>query len=56
MLEGEAGIGKTRLAEAFLEYVDSNGAVTIASRCYQGETDLAYEPFIQVLRGILTIV
>ncbi len=50
VLEGEAGIGKTRLAEEFLAYARANGAATIAARCYEGETNLAYGPFIEALR------
>src|SRR5579884_2313906 len=42
ILEGEAGIGKTRLAEEFLTSVQDRGAMVIAARCYEGETELAY--------------
>ena len=51
-IEGEAGIGKTRLAEEFLARVRGGGAATLAVRCYAGETDLAYGPFVEAL-GIL---
>ena len=51
-IEGEAGIGKTRLAEEFLARVREGGAATLAVRCYAGETDLAYGPFVEAL-GIL---
>ena len=51
-IEGEAGIGKTRLAEEFLARVREGGAATLAVRCYAGETDLAYGPFVGAL-GIL---
>lgn len=53
VLEGEAGIGKTRLAEAFLAHVRAKGAVTIAARCYEGETNLAYGPFVEGLSAAL---
>jgi DNA-binding SARP family transcriptional activator/Tfp pilus assembly protein PilF len=49
VLEGEAGIGKTRLAEDFLAHVASRGGTTVAARCYPGETGLAYGPFIEAL-------
>jgi predicted ATPase/DNA-binding SARP family transcriptional activator len=49
VLDGEAGIGKTRLAEEFLAYVRSQGGATIAARCYEGETNLAYGPFVEGL-------
>jgi hypothetical protein len=34
VLEGEAGIGKTRLAEEFVAHVRSQGATVITARCY----------------------
>src|SRR6266487_1600402 len=51
ILEGEAGIGKTRLAEEFLDSVQERGAVVLATRCYEGETHLAYGPVIALLRS-----
>jgi len=53
VLEGEAGIGKTRLAEEFLAYAAGRGSVTVAARCYPGETDLAYGPFVEGLSGAI---
>ena len=50
IIEGEPGIGKTRLAEALLSWAAANGAVTLAARCYEGETNLAYAPLIQALQ------
>ncbi|GHO49071.1 AAA family ATPase [Ktedonospora formicarum] len=48
--DGEAGIGKTRLAEEFLVYARARGANVIAVRCYEGEMDLAYVPIAAGLR------
>ena len=53
IIEGEAGIGKTRLAEAFLAELERGGALLAAARCYEGETLLAYGPVAEALRGIL---
>jgi DNA-binding SARP family transcriptional activator/Tfp pilus assembly protein PilF len=53
VLEGEAGIGKTRLAEEFLAYATRRGSVTVAARCYQGEMDLAYGPFVEGLSAAI---
>jgi predicted ATPase/DNA-binding SARP family transcriptional activator len=53
VLEGEAGIGKTRLAEEFLAHAAGRGSGTVAARCYPGETDLAYGPFVEALSGAL---
>lgn len=52
-LEGEAGIGKTRLAAAFLEYVREQGGCVVAACCYEGETNLAYAPFIDGVRAVI---
>lgn len=52
-LEGEAGIGKTRLAEEFLAGIEAQGAQVISMHCYPGEASLAYEPFIEGLRSAL---
>ena len=49
-ITGEAGIGKTRLVEAFLEHARAAGAITATTTCYEGEADLAYAPFTAALR------
>ncbi len=48
-IEGEAGIGKTRLAEEYLATMTSQGGTVIRGRCYAGESDLAYAPFLTSL-------
>ncbi|MFL5626069.1 MAG: AAA family ATPase [Ktedonobacteraceae bacterium] len=53
ILEGEAGIGKTRLAEEFLTYLRGKGTHIVASRCYEGETHLAYGPIVAGLRAAI---
>jgi DNA-binding SARP family transcriptional activator len=52
-LEGEGGIGKTRLAEEFLEHVRGRGGACVAVRCYEGESDLAYGPLATGLRAFV---
>ena len=47
---GETGIGKTRLAEHFLEQARAGEATVLQARCYAGEHTLAYAPLIQLLR------
>lgn len=49
-LEGEAGIGKTRLAEDLVAETKARGARTVSVRCYEGEIDLAYGPIAAGLR------
>jgi DNA-binding SARP family transcriptional activator len=53
VLEGEAGIGKTRLAEEFAAHAMAAGATAIGGRCYDGESGLAYQPLAEGLRAAL---
>ena len=53
LLEGEAGIGKTRLAAAFLDWVKAQGAEVLAGRAFQTSQRLSYQPLIEALRTCL---
>jgi len=53
VLEGEAGIGKTRLAEEFVGHVSGGGGRVVAARCYAGERNLAYGPFVEGLSAAI---
>ena len=53
VVEGEAGIGKTRLAEEFVANVSAAGATAVTARCYAGEKNLAYGPFVEGLSATL---
>lgn len=53
VLEGEAGIGKTRLVQAFLDYIRQEGATTIGSQCYEGESGLVYAPFVESITDVI---
>ena len=44
LLEGEAGIGKTRLAEVFAAGVREEAGIVLAARGYPGEGAIAYGP------------
>lgn len=50
LLEGESGIGKTRLAEELLVWVEHQGQRGLMARGYQAETRLAYDPVTAWLR------
>jgi DNA-binding SARP family transcriptional activator len=51
-LTGEAGIGKTRLAEDFAAHVRGASGQTLACRCYEGER-VAYGPLADGLRATI---
>lgn len=50
-LTGEAGIGKTRLAEELLAWTAHQGFPTATARCYAAEGSLTYTPVIAWLRS-----
>lgn len=52
-LEGEPGIGKTRLAEEFCAGVQAGGGGVLAGRCFEGEAGLAYGIWLAALRAAL---
>jgi DNA-binding SARP family transcriptional activator/predicted ATPase len=53
VLSGEAGIGKTRLAEEFVRWADGEGSVSAAARAYAAEGSLAFSPVAAWLRSPL---
>ncbi len=61
LLSGEAGIGKTRLAEELEAWVSRQGMTTASARCYAAEGRLPYAPVTTWLRtealhaGLLTL-
>jgi DNA-binding SARP family transcriptional activator/predicted ATPase len=54
-VEGEAGVGKTRLVEEFLGYAGSRGAVVLAGRCYERELGPPLEPVLDALDGAVDV-
>lgn len=53
LIEGEAGIGKTRLAEEFLHQMSCQGGAVVVARCYEGDARLAYGPVVDALHAAL---
>jgi DNA-binding SARP family transcriptional activator len=53
---GEAGIGKTRLAEELAAYAAAQGATVVWGRAYESEGAPPFWLWIQVLRGLSTEV
>ncbi len=53
LLQGEAGIGKSRLAEEFLRWVVAHGGGVLRGHAYDVR-GIPYEPVVEVLRDALT--
>ena len=53
LLEGEPGVGKSRLAEEFLRWVVAGGGTALRSRGFEARTGSPYAPMVEVLRGAL---
>jgi DNA-binding SARP family transcriptional activator len=51
LIRGDAGIGKTRLAEELVDWCHVNNVVALTSRCYAGEGQLAYAPIVAWLKS-----
>ncbi len=51
LVTGEAGIGKTRLAEDLVQWADRQGIATASARCYAAEGGLTYAPVVAWLRA-----
>ncbi len=50
VIEGEAGIGKTRLATELIRRAQAGGAVVLEARCHDDEAGLPYGPVVELLR------
>src|SRR5215471_2697240 len=53
LLTGEAGIGKTRLAEELAREARTQGADVVWGRCWEGVGAPAYWPWVQILRSVV---
>lgn len=53
MVSGEAGVGKTRLAQEILLFAIEQDYFTFSGRCYEIEGKLPYQPVIEAIRGCL---
>ncbi len=51
LVTGEAGVGKSRLAEEFLLWVSQHGAITAKTRSYAAEGQLSLAPVTEWLRS-----
>ena len=55
VIEGEAGIGKTRLANELARQARTAGAVVLAARCHDDEAGLPYGPVVELLREAASV-
>ena len=51
LISGEAGIGKTRCAEAVAEVAEDQGALVLWGRCHEEAGAPPYWPWVQILRA-----
>jgi len=51
IVEGEAGIGKTRLASDFLAWAEAQGAQVSRGRAFEAGGRLPYQPVVEALRA-----
>ncbi len=53
LIEGESGVGKTRLADEFLRWVGAEAGTVLRAHGYDAEVGVPYGPVVEVLRGAL---
>jgi len=53
VIDGEAGIGKTRLLRELATVVQSQGGTVLAARCHDDEAGLPYGPVVELLAEAL---
>jgi DNA-binding SARP family transcriptional activator/tetratricopeptide (TPR) repeat protein len=51
LIAGEAGIGKTRLAQAVAELASATGGLVVQARCYEAERSLFLQPLAEAVRA-----
>ena len=53
VIEGEPGVGKSRLAEEFLQWAELEGATVLRAAGYDPAMGIPYAPIAEALRGVL---
>jgi len=53
-VEGEPGIGKTRLVQAFLHWVSTQGADVLQGKAFESSQRFPYQPLMEAFRPALT--
>jgi DNA-binding SARP family transcriptional activator len=54
MIVGEAGIGKTALAEELAAEAGEDGATVLRTRCYEAERSLFLQPIVEAIAPVMT--
>ena len=54
MIVGEAGIGKTALAEFFATEAAEDGGTVLRTRCYETERSLFLQPIVEAITPVVT--
>ncbi|MGB3441967.1 MAG: AAA family ATPase [Actinophytocola sp.] len=52
LVEGDAGVGKTRVVQEFADRAARDGATVLSGGCLQLEADIPYAPFEEALGGL----
>lgn len=53
LIEGESGVGKSRLADEFLRWAGAEAGTVLRAHGYDAEAGVPYGPVVEVLRGAL---
>ena len=53
LIEGEAGVGKSRLADEFFRWVQAEGGTVLRARSYDARVGVPFGPVVEALRGAL---
>lgn len=53
LIEGEAGIGKSRLLREITRYAHAQGLLTLTTNCYEIERAMPYQPVIDLITRVL---
>ncbi|MBI1729004.1 AAA family ATPase [Candidatus Acetothermia bacterium] len=52
LVSGEAGSGKTRLAQEVVNYIQAQGGLVLTGQSYESEGQMPYQPWMEILRQL----
>ncbi len=53
VVEGDAGVGKSRLADDFARFASTQEAIVLRGRAFESSLDVAFGPVLDILRGAI---